>query len=49
VERGKNKVSGQRGLDRDFRGLEVSDFSDEDNVGSCRRNARNAAAKFSPI
>ena len=33
VKRRQNQVSSQRGLDRDFRGLKVSNLTDEDRVG----------------
>ena len=32
VQRGEHQVAGERRLDRDFRGLEVADFADQDDV-----------------
>ena len=33
VQRGEHQVAGERGLDRDLRGLEVADLADHDDVG----------------
>ena len=45
----KHQVAGEGGFDGDFRGFEVTDFADQDDVGILTQKERSAAAKFNPI
>ena len=49
VERREHQVAGERGLDRDLRGLEVADLADHDDVRVLAQEARSAAAKLRPM
>jgi len=49
VQRGQHQVASKRGLDPDFRRFKIANLTDQNNVGILARNARSAAAKFSPI
>ena len=47
VQGGQHQVAGQRGLDRDLRGLEVADLADHDHVRVLAQDGAQALAKVS--